>query len=207
MLGCAAVRQKGLVAGRMISVLAEGPPKVKLLRSERRVELCTALSPMGRNPITGGTPDRLIVLQGGAGTLVELAFGLRPVAATPVFASSLTHLRQQDRQKVLDGIRCARAKYWMNGDSGAAIALQEALITHIASAQNVITQEQDNAAVAMAVVEAALAGPTDAGNLTRPTQFEGLPPPPPRRNERLLKDEFEAAIQMLSDLELGVTFN
>jgi hypothetical protein len=140
MLGCAAVRENGLLSGRMISVLPEGPLGVDGVPGTRRVGLRTTLSPMGRNPITGGVPDRLIVLRGGVGTLVELAFALRPDDIVPtVFARSLEYLRQQNtqnRDQILVNIRDARTKYGMDGQHGLpdvdATVLHNALSAQLA---------------------------------------------------------------------------
>lgn len=96
MLGCQEAKLDERPSGPMISVLSGRPSDhVDLAPGTQRVVLQTKLSSMGRNPINGGTPDRLIVLRPGkAGTLVELAYSLRwrdPVA--PVFVRSIEHLR------------------------------------------------------------------------------------------------------------------
>jgi hypothetical protein len=199
---CAAVRENGLLSGRMISVLPEGPLGVDGVPGTRRVELRTTLSPMGRNPITGGVPDRLIVLRGGVGTLVELAFALRPDDIVPtVFARSLEYLRQQNtqnRDQILVNIRDARP------DVDATV-LHNALSAQLALSQDVDGNRQGNGAIAIAAVDGALAGIPDVG-MSGVTRFEGIPSAH-AGHERLLKAKFEVVIQKLSELEPGATFD
>jgi predicted Rossmann-fold nucleotide-binding protein len=214
MLGCLVAKKNELLSGRMISVLPKPKdlpsgrlPRVERDSNSRRVVLRTQLSSMGRNPITGGTPDRLIVLPGGKGTLVELAFALRRKdAVAPVFARPIEHLRWENanrlkEDKILADIGKAIAEFRADGKCGIPKldpkALRRALSDHLDSG------EEDTTAIARAAVDAALEGLPN--QIEIPTRFEGLPSTANSR-DRLLKKEFEDLVKKLSDLQHGAIF-
>jgi predicted Rossmann-fold nucleotide-binding protein len=218
MLGCQQAIQDERPSGRMISVLPEPKllppdhlPCVDPVPGTRRIVLRTKLSSMGRNPITGGTPDRLIVLPGGVGTLVEVAFALRWDDAAPVFARPVEHLRwenahqqRQTKDEILDSICSARTEFRGDGKSGIPdidpAALRRALSERLNRAQD---EAQDTTTIARAAVDAALAGVP--AQIVTPTRFEGLPSAG-RGRDRLLKNEFEDLVEKLSALQLGAVF-
>jgi hypothetical protein len=212
MLGCQEAQLAEGPSGRMISVLSERPSnRVDPAPGTRRIVLQTKLSSMGRNPLTGGTPDRLIVLRHGrAGTLVELAFALRwndPVA--PVFVRSIEHLRQanttqqKEKDKILAGIREAIAEFRADGTCGIPqidpATVRDALSQCLNTAQDTA---QGSVAIAKVAVDAAMVGVPDQLKITR---FEGLPCTVDKC-ERVLNDEFEKFVDELSDLQPGAVF-
>ncbi|MHC2722460.1 SLOG cluster 4 domain-containing protein [Bradyrhizobium diazoefficiens] len=77
--------------GLMISVLPDGPRSC--LVSGRRLILRTGLRSLERDPITGAAADVVVVLSGGRGTLVELAYAVS--SRTPlVFMASLDDIKR-----------------------------------------------------------------------------------------------------------------
>jgi hypothetical protein len=203
MLGCEAVKDnKNRSLGRMVCVLPNGQRGVRRISGRRRVNLVTGLGSMGRNPITGGTPDLLIVLKGGQGTLVELTFASRQRIAT-VFAESAECLKAAldkiERDKKLTDsfnadIEKACRRYVLNiGPKELWPQLSELLKT----AEDVKSDGQEIAAVA---VNAALDRKPQIG---RSANFEGIPDD---KGNRCLKQEFDKAIEDLSALGPGATF-
>ena len=204
MLGCQEAMLDERPSGRMISVLSERSHRVGPAPGTRRVVLQTKLSSMGRNPITGGTPDRLIVLRPGkTGTLVELAFALRwNDSVAPVFVRSIEHLRRANttqQEKIFADIGKAIAEFCADGTCIPQIdpaALGDALSDCLHTAQDTA---QGDVAIAKAAVDAAMAGVPDQLKLTR---FEGLPSTADESG-RVLKKEFEDLVEQLSDLQPG----
>ncbi|MCK1741251.1 hypothetical protein IVA80_10320 [Bradyrhizobium sp. 139] len=214
MLGCQEAKLDEHPSGRMISVVpGRTSNRVDPAPGTRRVVLQTKLSSMGRNPITGGTPDRLIVLRHGrAGTLVELAFALRwNDLVAPVFVRSIAHLRaanttqqeKKEKDKILAGIREAIAEFRADGTCGIPeidpAALRHALSQCLNTTQNAA---QGDVAIAKVAVDAAMAGLPDQFKLTR---FEGLPCTT-NKCERVQKDVFEKSVEELSNLQPGAVF-
>jgi hypothetical protein len=197
MLGCKAVENnEANPLGRMISVLPNGQPRVDCVSGQRRVELTTGLESMGRNPITGGTPDLLIALKSGAGvgTLVELAFGVRK-GIQPVFVQSVRYLEKDFGDKVndfADAIKTASEQYRL--DAIETEELQSRLGKLLKKAEDIKVDGQDVQKTAAVAVKAALDRKPHIGPSTN---FEGLPD---REGKRCLKREFDNAIHDLSAL-------
>lgn len=219
MLGCQEAKLNGVASGHMICVLPKPEPLpptflpcLHPVPGTRRLALRTNLSSMGRNPITGGTPDRLIVLRPGkAGTLVELAFARWDDEVAPVFVQAAEHSKRENADqrgrtpdKILAGIFNAMIEFRADGrrdvlnlDAGS---LRRALSDHLDTAQDIAAV---GAAIAGAAVDAAIAGVP--AQIVHSTRFEGLPSVEPG-GKRLLMDDFEKLVEKLSDLSPGGAF-
>ena len=110
----------GSKKGRLISILPrQGRAAATIHQRDKSTHLRidTLLSSHERNVINGRSADVVIALQGGPGTLSEIAFAND--AQTPlVFLDSLLQLRQRfdsEKQKLMEIIEDARKKYsWID---------------------------------------------------------------------------------------------
>lgn len=98
---------------RVVGVLPGEEAKTEI--AYRRLLITTPYSSGGRNPINGMTPDIVLVFQGGAGTLSELAFALvnatKPIVLLGSYESMCKSLEKPNLKKLLEeGLNTYRDK-------------------------------------------------------------------------------------------------
>jgi uncharacterized protein (TIGR00725 family) len=171
---------------RVIGVLRGKPPEGKgivdrddSLPHSKCLYMHTALKDV-RNVINGVTPDVVIALEGGAGTLSEIAFA--HYAKTPiVFLASLESLRQNlkvlaQASKLEKILRAAEAQYpTLNNrqliHATALTELQELLGSELAKGNCISSSADENAGGA---VEKALGLINSGGKLAYNGKFPGI---------------------------------
>jgi predicted Rossmann-fold nucleotide-binding protein len=170
---------KRAAVARLVSILPS--PTVSLSCEGHHLRLLTGLTSYERDAINGMTPDALVVLCGGAGTLCELAFAA--VATKPIrFFRSVAMLRAMrddrvQRAKLIEALNAACARYPLVSPKEALRELDACL------------RGTDEPGDEAAVVHAALAA-VPAG--LRESSFPGIPGHPD------LAEHFDGCLRAIS---------
>jgi uncharacterized protein (TIGR00725 family) len=174
------------VGGLMISVL---PKKAKdsVRRKEKHIILETILGSLQRDPITGAAADIVVVFDGDAGTLVELAYAAangRPI----IFCGNPPKLSEDKSEKFNSGLKAAFDAYG-ELDPTPVKCLKNALNGCFAPDGSVTRPRVETAEQALTTIKKWTAGQPPEG-----TNFLGLP------KDKEIKDRFETLVQELSVL-------
>jgi uncharacterized protein (TIGR00725 family) len=113
----------GSKKGRVISILPKtgnAAAPIRTIRNSTQLRIETLLGSHERNVINGRTADVMIAMQGGPGTLSEIAFA-NDVQTPVVFLNSLPQLRHEfdsKEQELIKIINDARKKYsWIDSEA------------------------------------------------------------------------------------------